>query len=188
MEGLPRVKSKRALVATTLAAALAGIATTPMVAPAQEDVWAPFRPLAARWEGTSHGQPGDGKTERSCEFVLRGMFLECRNKTTYPPQAKNAKGEVHEDVGLVSYDKARKTFVLRQFHVEGFVNQYVLEGPPAAGRPLTFVTESIENIPPGWRASETWQITGDDWTETFGLASGGKPFEPYSESRLRRVK
>jgi len=46
-----------------------------------------------------------------------------RNQSTYPPQAKNPKGEQHEDRGFISYDKARKKFVLRQFHVEGFVNR-----------------------------------------------------------------
>lgn len=29
-------------------------------------------------------------------------------------------------VGFLSYDKAAQKLVLRQFHVEGFVNQYVL--------------------------------------------------------------
>lgn len=38
---------------------------------------------------------------------------------------KNKKGEIHEHLSFISYDKARKLLVLRQFHVEGFVNQFV---------------------------------------------------------------
>jgi hypothetical protein len=44
-------------------------------------------------------------------------------------------------------DRSRKRIILRQFHVEGFVNQYVQAAPSADGR-LVFVTESIENIQP----------------------------------------
>ena len=69
----------------------------------------------------------------------------------YPQQEKNPKGEVHEDLGLFSYDGKRKKFVLRQFHVEGFVNEYVEQEITADGKTLRFVTERIENIPDGWR-------------------------------------
>lgn len=43
------------------------------------------------------------------------------------PTEKNPKGEVHEDFGIFSYDQARKTFVMRGFYVEGFVNTYVMD-------------------------------------------------------------
>jgi hypothetical protein len=45
-------------------------------------------------------------------------FIESRTRVTYPPQEKNPKGEVHEDIGLISYDRRRNAFVLRQFHKE----------------------------------------------------------------------
>ena len=99
------------------------------------------------------------------------------------------KGETHEDLAMVSYDGARKTFVFRQFHVEGFVNQYVLESAAPDGRTFVFVTESIENIPPGWRAKETYQlISADEFIETFELAAPGKDFEAYSTNRFTRSK
>ena len=40
---------------------------------------------------------------------------------------KNPEGEIHEDLGLLSYDEAREIYVLREFHVEGYMNQYVVE-------------------------------------------------------------
>ncbi len=153
------------------------------------DSWALFRPMVGSWEGTSHGQPGEGKSERTYEFVLRGTFLRITSKAVYPPQKENPKGEVHEDIGYISYDKNRKSFVLRQFHVEGFVNQYVFDPLKAEGGTITFVSEAIENIPAGWRAREDYRMSGkDELIERFELAEPGKEFELYSESRFRRIK
>jgi hypothetical protein len=78
--------------------------------------------------------------------------------------------------------------VLRQFHSEGFVNQYVGE-PVWEGTTIVFETESIENIPAGWRARETYRFVGpDDVVEVFELAEPGKAFEVYSETKLHRVE
>src|SRR5215216_1503063 len=90
----------------------------------QDSVWLPLKILIGKWSGESEGQPGKGKYERSYEIVLNKKFIEVKNKSIYPPSKENPKGEVHEDRGFISYDKSRKTFVLRQFHIEGFVNQY----------------------------------------------------------------
>ncbi len=119
--------------------------------PAEPDPWEPLRPLVGTWQGTNTGQPGQGTSERTYQFEFDGTFLAARNRAVYPPQAKNARGETHQDLGLFSYDKARKKLVLRQFHSEGFVNQYV-GGLAGDGTTVVFETEAIENIPGGWRA------------------------------------
>ncbi len=94
-----------------------------------------------------------------------------------------------EDWGLFSYDRSRKQFVLRQFHVEGFVNQYRSEAATSPDKKLVFVTESIENIPAGWRGRESYRIVSpDEFVEVFELAAPGKEFEIYSESRFKRKK
>ena len=68
---------------------------------------------------------------------------------------------------------------MRQFHVEGFVNQYLQDADSSATK-LVFTTESIENIPAGWRARETYIVHGlDEFEEVFELAEAGKPFEVY---------
>jgi hypothetical protein len=148
----------------------------------------PFEPVAflvGRWEGTSEGQPGKGTVRREYSRALNSRFIRVLNRNEYPPQEKNPKGEIHEDEGYLSYDRARKRLVLRQFHTEGFVNQYVQE-PDA---PLVFTSESIENVPAGWRARETYVVRGpDEFEEIFELSPPGKPFEVYSRARLTRVK
>jgi hypothetical protein len=151
------------------------------------DPWAPIRRLVGTWEGTSSGVPGRGDVKREIRWALRERFVEIRNASTYPPQERNPAGEAHEDVGFVSFDRRRGVLVLRQFHVEGFVNTYVAEVAKPGGD-VVFTTEAIENIAPGWRARETWRMAGEDeLVERFELAAPGKGFELYSESRLRRV-
>ncbi len=155
----------------------------------QDSVWLPLKSLIGKWTGESEGQPGKGKYERSYELVLNKKFIEVKNKSTYPPSANKPKGEIHEDHGFISYDRSRKTFVLRQFHTEGFVNQYKTDSISPDGKTIVFISESIENIPSGFRARETYQIiNNDEFTETFELAEPGKEFEVYSKAVLKRQK
>jgi hypothetical protein len=151
-------------------------------------MWTNLNFLVGSWQGTGLGKSGNSQVERSYRFVLNGKFLEVRSKSTYPPQDRNPQGEIHEEVGLISYDTLRKTFIFRQFHVEGFVNQYVLDYLAPDGQTIIFTTESIENIPSGWRARETYQLVNpDEFTETFELAAPAKEFEVYSTTRLKRI-
>ena len=169
---------------TRTMAVLVGLLATAGSVITQEDRWGLLRGLLGTWEGTSSGQPGKGTVRREYRLVLGDRFIEVRNASTYPPQEKNPKGEAHEDRGFISFDAARKMFVFRQFHVEGFVNTYV--APRDAG-PLVFTSEAIENIPAGWKARETYRLDGDELVEVFELAEPGKEFTVYSETRLRRT-
>ena len=154
----------------------------------QDSVWLPLKFMIGNWTGTSDGQPGKGTYERSYQIVLNKKFIEIKNKSTYPPSPENPKGEVPEDRGFISFDKSRKTFVMRQFHIEGFVNEYKIESISRDGKTIVFISESIENIPAGFRAKETYQIISEnEFTETFELAEPGKDFELYSKAILKRV-
>ena len=144
--------------------------------------------LIGRWEGMAEGQPGKGTVRREYSKVLNGRFIRVQNRSEYPAQEKNPKGEIHEDEGFLSFDRRRKALMLRQFHVEGFVNQYVEDATSTPDR-VVFVTEAIENIPPGWRARETYVMySPDEFEEIFELAESGKPFEVYSRSRFKRLR
>ena len=152
------------------------------------DRFAALRFLAGTWRGDQAGQPGRGAAERTYQFILDDRFLQETNTSTYPPQETNKNGEVHHHISMISYDTARKLFVFRQFHTEGFVNTYV-EQPSADDKTMVFVSEAIENIPMGYRARETYTILSrDEFTERFEIAEPGKDFELYSEARLKRVR
>jgi hypothetical protein len=177
----------RCLAWTTAAWALA--ATLSAQPPAKKDPWEHVRTLVGTWEGDAQGEPGTGRSERDYRFVLNDRFIRIENKSTYAPQPKNPKGEVHEDAGFLSYDKTAGKLVLRQFHVEGFVSHYVLDSVSDDGRTIVFTTVAIENIPSGFRARETWRIvSADEFVETFSMAEPGKDFATYSETRFRRKR
>ena len=154
----------------------------------KSDPWSPVRFLIGTWDGTSQGEPGNGTVSRTYEFVLKGRFIQERNTSTYPPQEKNQKGEVHEHMSILSHDRIRKVLVLRQFHTEGFVNQFALNTATSSPAKLVFESESFENLDSRFRARETYEILGpDEFTETFEIAEPGKDFETYSKSRFRRA-
>jgi hypothetical protein len=139
-------------------------------------------------QDTSEGQPGKGTVERAYRFVLGHKFLHERNVSTCPPQPKKEKGEIHEHWSFFSHDRARRILGFRQFHQEGFVNQYVMTGGGPQGT-ITFETEAIENIPAGGKARETYKmLSSDEFVETFELAEGDKPFEVYSTTRFKRTR
>ncbi len=153
----------------------------------RDSVWLPLKVFIGNWQGVGGGEPGTGKYERSYQFVLNKRFIEVRNESVYQPTASNPNGETHQDIGYISYDRARKTFILRQFHIEGFVNQYALDSISADGKTMVFTSEAIENIPKGWKARESYHIESDsEFTETFELAPPDKPFEVYSKVTLTK--
>jgi hypothetical protein len=151
------------------------------------DPWTSVRFLIGSWEGSSEGHSGRATVRREYRFVLQDQFIEERNTSTYAPQELNPRGEVHEHTSYISYDRERKQLVLRQFHVERFVIQYAQNNASSAR--LEFVSEAMENTPPGWRARETYIVHGpDEFEEVFELAQTGKPFEVYSRTRLKRIR
>lgn len=175
------------MIKLTLSVAVLCVIAVSLAAQTKPDAWEPLRFFVGAWEGTGEGKPGKSKTEREYRFVLNNKFLEVRNRSVYDPQPKNPKGEVHDDWGMISFDRGRKQFVLRQFHVEGFVNQFVMTSTD--DKTIVFTSESIENIPAGWRARETYKLlSADEFIEIFELAEPGKDFETYSVNRYRRKK
>jgi hypothetical protein len=172
-----------------LAVALAITSSPSEQTTSASNTWEPLKFFVGKWEGTGKGKPGTSKIEREYQFVLNGKYLNVQSRSVYDPQPNNPKGETHEEWGMISFDKSRKQFVFRQFHVEGFVNQYVTTSVSTDGKTIVFTSEGIENIPAGWRARETYRIAGPgEFTETFELAEPGKDFEIYSEGRLHRKK
>ena len=151
--------------------------------------WEPLRFFIGSWTGRGNGQPGVSTIRREYRWTLNDRFIEVRNQSTYAPQPKNPKGEVHQDQGMISWDRHRHRFVLRQFHIEGFVNQYVADSLDANPDSLVFTSEAIENIPAGFRARETYRILGpDEFIERFELAEPESAFVVYTEGRFKRVR
>ncbi|MDX1435911.1 MAG: hypothetical protein R3335_03815 [Anaerolineales bacterium] len=153
------------------------------------DPWAHFRYFLGSWRGRGDGKPGLSRIERSYRLVLNNRFIQINDRAVYEPQEANPEGEIHEEIGFLSFDESRQTHVLREFHVEGFVNRYVLETCDAEAGQLVFVTEAIENIAPGWSARTTYDILSPDrFRETFDLAGPEKPWACYMTNEFKRVE
>jgi hypothetical protein len=152
------------------------------------DRWEAVRFMLGHWQGEAQGEPVRGKVERDYALVLGDKFIEEHNTSSY--EAREGKpAEIHHHRGFLSYDKNRKTFMLRHFHEEGFVNLYALN--PAVSTPTRLVFESVsfENFSNEWKARETYEVISDDeFVETFELAEPGKEFQLYSRNHFRRMK
>ena len=153
---------------------------------AKADQWEAWRPLVGEWEGKSQGQPGKGTVKLEIGFVLKEKFLRLATTADY----KSDKGVPlhHEDFGFVSFDRIHSRLVFRQFHIEGFVNEYVLTSDPKDGKKIELTSETSENSPAGWKARETYKLSGDTLEHVFELAAPGKPFEPHTTATLKQKR
>jgi hypothetical protein len=147
--------------------------------------WEPFRYFLGKWKGIGSGNPGESQVEREYKHVLNEQFIQINNRSVYDPQEQNPEGEVHEEIGYLSFDRSRQIYVLREFHVEGYVNQYILNEWDTGT--LILKTEAIENIPPGWQARTTYEILGEnEFRETFELAGPGQDWTCYITNEFIR--
>jgi|CXWL01.1.fsa_nt_gi hypothetical protein len=178
----------RRLLALGLVAATASCATAPTgaatnVAPPELDQrLTALSRFVGHWRGTAEGEPGAGTVERAYTPILSGKFIEERNESRY------ASGEIHHHIAYWSFDRRRSRFVLRQFHQESFVNQFVATTPEFVDGRLVVESEAIENIPPGFRARETYVFSSADaFEEIFEIAEPSADYQTYSHNRFTRV-
>ncbi len=152
------------------------------------DTWELVRIFEGGWTGSADGRFGSSTVERTYTFVLDAAYLHEKNISTYPPQDSNPDGEVHEHWSFFSYDRARQIVVLRQFHDEHIVNQFVLNTDLTLEDVIVFDSESIENFKQDWRARERYRlISKDEFIEEFYLASPGQDFELFITTHLKRT-
>ena len=139
------------------------------------------------WTGTGNGFGNNTSTvESSFNFVMNGKYVAVKNESHFKPTEKKPKGEHHIDNGFISYDRGRKAIVFRQFHIEGFYNQYVLNQELSTDELLVFETEFIENFVPNGKTKWTLKKVSDNEIETyFDLSTGGE-FIRYGTNKLKR--
>ncbi len=151
------------------------------------DAWKPLRYLEGTWVGHGEGMSGASSVTQDYNFILNSQYLQMKTRSVFKPQEQNPKGEVHEDMGIFSFDGSRKKFVMRGFYVEGFVNQYVLDSITDDGSLLTFVTENIENAPAGTKAKLIFKrISDEELEQSFFVAFPGQEFSCYSVNKLKK--
>jgi hypothetical protein len=153
------------------------------VAPAA-DPWEPLRLLEGSWEGTIDGRLGQGIGVRRYEFALEDRYVVARHTSVRPPQEKSPKGDHHRELAIYSFDRERKTLVLREFMSEGYVLRYACDVAP---KRFVCTTEAVENGP-GMKARLTVEIADRyRFREIFELASPGQELEVYFTNDWTRV-
>jgi hypothetical protein len=71
------------------------------------DPWKLFRYFLGKWKGIGSGNPGKSQVEREYRLVLNEQFIQINDRSVYEPQERNPEGEVHEEIGYLSYDRNR---------------------------------------------------------------------------------
>jgi hypothetical protein len=55
--------------------------------------------------GRVNGRPGKGSVRWDYTRALNDRFIHGRNRSEYPAQEKNPKGEIHEHEDWISFDR-----------------------------------------------------------------------------------
>lgn len=155
--------------------------TTEPSAPA--DPWTLLRLLVGTWQGEIDGKLGAGSGARRYELVMNDHYLLCRHRSVRLPQEKSPEGDQHEELGVFSFDRERKTLVYREFMPEGVVVRSPCE---VEGTKVVCVSEAVESGP-GIRARLTLEITDRfRFTEVYELAWPDRELEHYFTSHWIR--
>jgi hypothetical protein len=148
------------------------------------DRWANLRYLIGTWKIV---KPEVTNTQKY-SFIFNGTFIKMETRSVFKPTEKKPEGEVHEDVGIFSYDGHKNRLMLRSFHLEGFVNTYVLDKISDDGKTLVFITEAVENAPAGTKAKLTFnKINKNQFTQKFFVAWPNKDYNCYADNHFKRV-
>ena len=132
-----------------------------------------LRPLVGEWVGTLDGKDGSGTVRRSVAFALDGKFLyERTTATLFASGGRPSRTEAHW--GLFSYDEKRGVIVLRRFHQNGSVYQFVLNHEMSDGSTLTFDSESVENADRKTKVRLSLSHSPEWLVETVGSRPSGQ--------------
>ncbi|OFX89204.1 MAG: hypothetical protein A2W99_01575 [Bacteroidetes bacterium GWF2_33_16] len=155
---------------------------------AQDIQWNRFNFIIGYWNGSGTGF-GNSKSEivASYNFVLDGKYIEVNHHSEFTPTPKKPEGEIHDDWGIISFDKHNGKYIYRQFNNEGYYNQYVLNDSLSNDNLLIFETELMENFVIGSKAKFTIKRINEMEMETiFELYFPGKEYATYGKNKLIR--
>ena len=177
-------RMKAVLLLCCLALPATGVTQEASGAAEAADPWEPLRLLEGSWSGAIDGRLGQGAGKRCYEFLFNGLYLVARHTSVRLPQEKSPEGDHHRELAVYSYDRDRKTVVLREFINEGYILRYACETSP---RRLVCTTEDVENGR-GMKARLTIEIADRfRFREVFELASPGQDLQVYFTNEWTRI-
>lgn len=146
-----------------------------------------FSFLIGEWSGVGSGF-GNNKSEieSSFKFVMSRKYIEVINDSKFEPSEKNPEGEHHIDKGYISYDKTRAAIIFRQFNIEGFINQYILNDSLSNDSILIFETEIIENLPKGKARWTIKKVSETEFETIFDVSFTGDEYMCFGVNKLKK--
>jgi len=118
---------------------------------------------------------------------MGGNYIEINNESRFDPSESNPEGEHHIDQNFISFDKDRNTIVFRQFHSEGYVNQYILNDSLSNDSIVIFDTEIIENLAEGGKARWTIKKISTTQIETiFDVSFSNDEYSCFGRNILNK--
>lgn len=149
-----------------------------------------FEQLIGNWKGTGTGF-GNAQSEVSASYkwLMNKQYIEVKHHSEFEPTDQNLEGEIHDDQGIISFDKDRKVVVFRQYHNEGFFNEYVLNDSLSSPSSFIFETERIENFVPGGRAQFTIRVLDKNKIQTvFDVGFPGREMACFGTNDLEKTE
>ena len=144
-----------------------------------------LRFLIGHWQGHSEGFGQKSEVEHSYQILFQEQFIQSKTKSTTYAQDGSIK-EVHEDLGMFSFDAERQKVIFRGFYSEGYVNIYVMEDRREDENQLVFTTEKTENAG-GMMARLRMEIIAENEYEmVLDLAPAGGEFKPCQTTRMKK--
>jgi len=151
--------------------------------------WLPLDFLIGKWEGKGTGKWGESTIIREYGYLMGGTYIIGKNISNYEKQSQNPEGEIHDNWDIISYDKGRKKYVLRQFHAEDITNKYATDSSSVFNGKFEFESEEIENFRSGWKAKEVYIFENENsFVEIFYLSAPGKDYSEYVRNTFKRLK
>ncbi len=151
---------------------------------AEEDMWEPFRPLLGKWKGEGEGFGSTSRVKHHWEYVTKGAFLALHTDS----QGEGpGGGEVHEDVGFLSYDRDHGRWMFRQFLSEGFVNTFDVTVGEEKGLPAFDFGFVAAESAGGMKVRMRLVFTSPDaYTMTLDLAGPGGEYAACQTMNMTR--
>lgn len=148
-----------------------------------------FEFLIGDWHGVETGAAGNGIGFRTYRYELDKNYIFAENQSTFPISEKKPRGEVHRDISVMSYNSNDSSIVLREFHVEGFTNIYLLNQEYSDAQKFVFISREIENNPGGWAAKLILEKISDiEFTEYFEIATDKQNFTQLLKNHWQKVE
>ena len=150
---------------------------------AQAMSWSDFDGLVGKWSGTGTESGYTLDVTQTWERIYDGKFL--RLTTHMVATAEDGTQEVRENVGYLSFDNDRLSFVFRQFFSPGYVAAFdVLVKDD--GKLIDFGVREAESAG-GILARMTIRFTGDDaYEQEIELAFPRRDFERRQSLKMTR--